>query len=416
MNADNLYPNLCQIFENKCINKNLVSKYEEERIPQIKSTINLFILQFLLNPDDKEPIIESTNDIWFLKDKVENINVFYKYIELMINLSKKEDHSKVNIYKEIELFINTEIGNKLVYMISLLNKLNLSPQINLLFIGFLLDEKKEFIRNNYIKNLQNLLSEAGSDINISPKMNIISLNEDILEIINLYIFFLINKENEKTSINSLKNYLISSVSDKLDIYIYYKKLEQYKLLDFLFFDNENDMPSDLFKQKVSYFMKNIRIKLPYIYIDNTFIIPEKSREKNGNNEGELFTGIYSNDKPNNNLSPNSPSYLINEDNNISLPLNNEIDLESTTNNNLLISRIEITFKKNENSINNGKLKINEINQETGQENRHNKNTDYKKSSEPLEESNINSLNNTNSSKNNLDKKTQSFTSAKFSNK
>ena len=79
----------------------------------------------------------------------------------MINLSKKEDHSKVNIYKEVELFINTEIGNKLVYMISLLNKLNLSPPIILLFIGFLLGEKKDFIRNsiritNIKKNRSNL--------------------------------------------------------------------------------------------------------------------------------------------------------------------------------------------------------------------------------------------------------------------
>ena len=99
----------------------------------------------------------------------------------------------------------------MIYIISIINKLYLPEQINLLFIGFLLGEKKEFIKTNYLKNFQNLLSLAGSDIVINSQMKIFSLSEVILEVVNLFIFFLINIEEDKNSINSLKKFLISQM-------------------------------------------------------------------------------------------------------------------------------------------------------------------------------------------------------------
>ena len=201
----------------------------------------------MLNQDDVNHFIKSSNDIWFIKDKASNIDLIIKYIELMINLIKTDDFSKINIYKEIEIFINTEIGNKLIYIISIINKLYLPEQINLLFIGFLLGEKKEFIKTNYLKNFQNLLSLAGSDIVINSQMKIFSLSEEILEVLNLFIFFLINIEEDKNSINSLKKFLISPLeSDEININIYYKKLENYGMIEKLFCDDYNDIRSNIY--------------------------------------------------------------------------------------------------------------------------------------------------------------------------
>ena len=106
MNFKNLYEYLCQIFQEKCFSTKLINQLESENITELKTTIKLYILKFLLNQDDVNHFIQSSNDIWFIKDKASNNDLIIKYIELMINLIKTDDYSKINIYKEIEIFIN----------------------------------------------------------------------------------------------------------------------------------------------------------------------------------------------------------------------------------------------------------------------------------------------------------------------
>ena len=123
----------------------------------------------------------------------------------MIKLIQTEDMSSINIYKELEIFINTEIGNRVLYMISIINRLNSTNNIYLLFVGFILGEKKDFIIKIFINNLEDLFNMIDSDIkNTNLNMQISSLDEKTLEILNLYFIFKIYKMNEKNSIKLLK--------------------------------------------------------------------------------------------------------------------------------------------------------------------------------------------------------------------
>ena len=349
MNAKNLYEYLCQIFQEKCFSTKLINQLESENITEFKTTIKLYILKFLLNQDDVNHFIQSSNDIWFIKDKASNIDLIIKYIELMINLIKTDDFSKINIYKEIEIFINTEIGNKLIYIISIINKLYLPEQINLLFIGFLLGEKKEFIKTNYLKNFQNLLSLAGSDIVINSQMKIFSLSEEILEVVNLFVFFLINIEEDKNSINSLKKFLISPLeSDEININVYYKKLENYGMIEKLFCDDYNDIRSNIYKQNVSNLLDIIKIKIEDIHINNKDSnIIEESKEKIDNKK-ILFPNIFSDEITD--MNTFSPSHINKSIINLDLSLNKKNESEKIQTNNHFCSRLEISLHNSEISI------------------------------------------------------------------
>ena len=53
----------------------------------------------------------------------------------MVNSLKEYGFSKVNIYNKIEIFIeNVESGNKIFYLLSIINKLYLLDLVILLFI------------------------------------------------------------------------------------------------------------------------------------------------------------------------------------------------------------------------------------------------------------------------------------------
>jgi len=63
----------------------------------------------------------------------------------------------------IEIFLeNVESGNKIFYLLSIINKLYLLDLVILLFICFVLGEKKNFIKKNYVTNLQDLLMMLNS--------------------------------------------------------------------------------------------------------------------------------------------------------------------------------------------------------------------------------------------------------------
>lgn len=266
----------------------------------------------------------------------------------MINLLQKEKPSETKVYEEIEIFFDSEIGNKLFYIISILKKIYVPEHNNLLFIGFLLGEKKEFIQKNYLKNLQDLLIIANSDINIKKQMMITYLKEEILEIINLYIFFI---QIDANPIIPIENYLIGYEQSNFNINKYYKKLEKYQLLDLLYFDEENDIPSKSYKEKASQLLQNIKIQLVDVQIDNDpdflEISNEESIDNNANEEKEkgeedLFpqTSIEKEDNF-------SSSYNGKANNNIELSPNNNSELTKKQDNNYISTRIEISYQMNE---------------------------------------------------------------------
>ena len=268
----------------------MLKKLKLENLSETKATIKIYILEFLIDSEDKKSIIKDLNDIWFIKDKIEKVEIYFKYIEIMVNLLKEDDLSKVNIYKLIEIFIlDIEFGNKIFYLLSILNKFYLPDLVILLFIGFVLGEKKNFIKINYEINLQDLLLMLNSKCSsIDPKMNIFSLNEKILEVINVYIFFKIHLKKDNNSIDSLENYLFYSIPEELDLNIFYKKLELCGKLKFLYNDKDNKIPSELYENKASILMKNISENIQNIDIYDSLILFGESEDYNDEEEEEEY--------------------------------------------------------------------------------------------------------------------------------
>ena len=247
MDSPDIYQLICEIFKEKEINYDLMVKLNQKNISDIKTTIKIYLLQFLFDQEEKAIHILNKNDIWFIRENPENVNMINKYIILLNNIIKKDDISSIDIIKEIESFINTNIGTKLIYIISILNKFNLQNIIYLKFLGFIIGEKKDFIKRNYLLNLQNLLEQVDTPSKIYSN----STSENTLEILNLYIFFKEFLSYEKNYISSLKNALNTlDYSQDFNMNLYYIKLIKEELLDKLFFKEENNLSSDIFIKKV----------------------------------------------------------------------------------------------------------------------------------------------------------------------
>ncbi len=169
MNASNIYPKLCEIFKENEINFELLNNLELENISNTQNTIKIYILQFLIDKNDKKANIKESCDIWFIKDKDQKEFLIYNYIELLTKLAKLKDLSKINLYQDLEIFINSQIGAEVFFILSIVNKFFLPDIINLLFVGFVLGCEKEFIKKNYIKNLGDLLFMVKSDVIIGSR-------------------------------------------------------------------------------------------------------------------------------------------------------------------------------------------------------------------------------------------------------
>ena len=247
MDSPDIYQLICEIFKKEKIGYDLMLKLNLKSISDTKTTIKKYLLQFLIDPEDKITHIQNKNDIWFIKENPGNIDIINKYIKLLSNIIKKDDISNIDIIKEIEPFIDTDIGTKLIYIISILNKFILPNIIYLQFLGFIIGEKKDFIKRNYLLNLQNLLKQFDT----SSKIYIHSTSENTLEIFNLYILFKEFLSKDKNYISSLKNALNTlDYSKDFNISIYYNKLIKEELLDKLFFNDENNLLSGIFIKKV----------------------------------------------------------------------------------------------------------------------------------------------------------------------
>lgn len=181
---------------------------------------------------------------------------------MLINLAKRDDLSNIDIIKEIDPFLNTEIGTKVLYLISILNKCKFPRILLLLYLGFIIGEKIEFIKKNYTLNLMDLLRTVKSGISfIDSKMQIYSLSENSLEILNLYVFSKVFLGDEKNYIYSLENALINSDYNEKMIKIYYHKLEKDKLLDYIFYGKENNLSNEIYKNKSSLLIQDIKVKI-----------------------------------------------------------------------------------------------------------------------------------------------------------
>ena len=278
MNFQETYQQLNQIFEQKEINNELLAELKNRRIAEIKTTLKIYLLEFLIDPEDKKATIKTEKDFWFYNENAETTNLINKYIELMINLIKTDKFFSINIFKDMEIFINSNIGNKIIYMFSILNILDLPDNIYLLFLGFILGEKKDFIKKNYISNLKDLLGIIKSNIlNINEQMPISLLDENNLEILNLYFFFKMFKPRDKISIDSIENALFSFDSNFNKI-IYYYKIEKSKLLENIFFIENNNLKIDIIIKKVNLLIQNIKKDINDFLLKNNNIIIEESSE------------------------------------------------------------------------------------------------------------------------------------------
>ena len=262
MNSDDLLERLYRTFNQRDINYDLVTTLQKENVFDTKNTIKIFLVQFLIVHEDKTAHIKNKDDLWFIRENVDNLDIIRHYIELLIDLTEREEHLNIDIIKEIEPFMNTEIGTKLVYLISLLNKCNLPSIIYLLYLGFIIGENQEFIKNNYLSNLLDLLKSVKSSIShVEPKMQIYSLSEKALEIMNLYFFAKVFLSEEKTFINSIEKKLIDSDYDENDLKLYYINLEKEKLLGYIFAGKENNISSEVYKKKVLLLTQDIKEKI-----------------------------------------------------------------------------------------------------------------------------------------------------------
>ena len=263
MDLVEIYQIICEIFQKEKINYDLMIKLNQGTNSNVKTTLKIYLLQFLFDQEDTTAHIGNKNDIWFIKENPENINMINKYIIILNNLIKKDDISNIDITKEIESFIDTDIGTQLIYIISILNKFNLPNIIYLQFLGFIIGEKKDFIKRNYLLNLQNLIKQINQDVpDTHSKINIYSTSENSLELLNLYIFFKKFLNKEKGYIFQIKNDL-NTADDSQDFnkLLYYYTLIKEKLLDKLFFKEENNITSDIYIKKVKNLKQVIKSKV-----------------------------------------------------------------------------------------------------------------------------------------------------------
>ena len=277
MNASNIYPKLCEIFKENEINFELLNNLELENISNTQNTIKIYILQFLIDKNDKKANIKESCDIWFIKDKDQKEFLIYNYIELLTKLAKLKDLSKINLYQDLEIFINSQIGAEVFFILSIVNKFFLPDIINLLFVGFVLGCEKEFIKKNYIKNLGDLLFMVKSDIIIDPEMNIASINKENLEALNLYIFFLLYKKKDEKSIFELKNYLTDTNPATIDIYKYYQNAQKSKMFKLIFINQVDEDNTEVYKSKTADLKKAINIKIKH----NPNVFDNSSSEESG---------------------------------------------------------------------------------------------------------------------------------------
>ena len=292
-----MFKNLCEIFETKTINKELVNKIY--KVSNNSNTPKLFakkyLIEFLIDINDNFVSINKEEDFWF--DKVgnkEKASLIKKYIELVIGYIKKDskDFENLEIIKIISEFLDTSISKLIVLFYLIINKCYLPQTIMIQFIGFILGEDQKFIKNNYLTSLKSLLNLAKIEIDdISSNIPLYEINEKLLETINIYFYLypknindkLYEEENEEEEedeedyIEIIKNkdddnlltVLYESLLDKtsftkLNLTYFYKKIFNDKELDLLFsYENGSNHSTEniLFRNKIDTLKNDIILNI-----------------------------------------------------------------------------------------------------------------------------------------------------------
>ena len=113
-------------------------------------------------------------------------------------------------------------------------------------------------------------------------MPISSLDENILEILNLYFFYKVFNDKDKDIISSIEKPLVDSNNDFNKI-IYYNIIDKNKLLLCVFILNEEIMKSNIIKQKENTMINNIKNQIEEFNINNQNLLDNEE----ANNEESL---------------------------------------------------------------------------------------------------------------------------------
>jgi len=167
------------------------SNLNSSLFPRLSSKINdinkRYFLSFLIEENLQNNEINKFEDFWFIKHKSKNIEIIKKYIDLSIDYIKSK--SNLNSFKFCNSFLDAGFENRIILMSLILDKYGLFDNLIYLFLGFIIGEKENFIKNKYIYNLQSLLSIGKFKKNIiTVDMPIYELNEKVLEILNLCLY------------------------------------------------------------------------------------------------------------------------------------------------------------------------------------------------------------------------------------
>ena len=293
MNQRKIFQNICEIYATSTFDIHLYTKIENLNKKKDSAYIaKKYLLQFLLDSKDKTQVFNNYNDLWFVKDKVENIELIKKYIKLMIDYINNNNNNS-NILNIINNFLETSISKKIIYTYLIIDKCGLPNTLILSFLGYILGDTKKFIKLNYIECILSLLAYAEINIqNINSEMPIYEMNEKVLEIINLIIFLRLKNIRENKDMNEeieedlkekktyekiyqqkeeLENfsYLYNALLDKtifnrINIYYFYKRMIDTQEFDEIFlYDNEGNETNEntILKTKINYLKNDIKKEL-----------------------------------------------------------------------------------------------------------------------------------------------------------
>ena len=317
-----MFKKLCEIFETKTINKELVNKIY--KASNNSNTHKLFakkyLIEFLIDINDNLVSINKEEDFWFAKeenkDKAFLIN---KYIELVIEFIKQDskDFENLEIIKIISEFLDTSISKKILLFYLIINKCYLPQTIIIQFIGFILGENQTFIKNNYLASLKTLLNLVKIKIDdIDRNVPLYEINEKLLEIINIYFYLYIKNSKVKNfeeeeeeeegeeedkedyleisknkNDDNILNVLYKSLLDKarfskLNLEYFYKKLYDEDLNPLFSYENDSSHSTEniLFKKKIDAFKNEIILNIEKCGNNNSnnFYIENNNKIENQN--------------------------------------------------------------------------------------------------------------------------------------
>ena len=217
----NYFNDLCQIYSTKKFDYELFIQLENLK-PNVINTLKKYLLNFLIDDKDKKGTVKSFNEFWFNKEQTDNYDLIIKYLDFNIQLIQSN-----NIFFKpkilLEIFQNTLIENKLIFINLIIQRYDLPNIILISFLGYLIGEKKEFIKEKYVNDLNELLN-FGKLNELKGEPDFKCLDEQFFQIINLFTYFLVCKKESNIEISYLNNIICDySKINKLNLYYFFSK-------------------------------------------------------------------------------------------------------------------------------------------------------------------------------------------------